>query len=100
LIGLGININIKTFDEWLPIHLAIKQENLAMVSLLVTHPRLNINLCTVHGLALNMAIELPNAKIVEKLLTRDPNLAEKDHLDRTASDVLKQYPNSRISVLL
>jgi ankyrin repeat protein len=100
LIEIGVDVNIKTFDEWLPIHLAIKQQNLPMIDLLAGQPRLNVNLCTVHGLAINMAIEAHNVRIVERLLAKDANLAIRDHLGRTAYDALRLNPDFLIKKLL
>jgi ankyrin repeat protein len=35
LIKLGVDLNIRTFDDWLPIHFAVKEENVNMVDLLL-----------------------------------------------------------------
>jgi ankyrin repeat protein len=56
LIKMGVELNTQTFDGWLAIHFAVKQENVVMVELLVEQASVNINICTIHGLALNMAV--------------------------------------------
>jgi hypothetical protein len=65
-----------------------------MIELLVAQPALNINLCTSHGLALNTAIKMHNAEIVEKLLVREVNFSVRDHVGRTVKDVLNFNPDS------
>lgn len=75
-------------DEWLPIQLAIRQQNYAAIDLLVAQPMLNINICTAHGLAINMAVQTGDAAVIEKILMKDVNFSAKDHLGRTVYDVL------------
>jgi ankyrin repeat protein len=100
LISIGVNINLKTFDEWLPIQIAINQKNMPMIELLVSQPSLNINICTTRGLPLNMAVKAQNAEIVEKLLTKEVNFSIKDHVGRTALDIVDSNPNKRLKDML
>ena len=86
----GVDVNIKTSDEWIPIQLAIRQENMKALELLVQQPLVNINICTAHGLALIMAVQTRNVNFVEILLQKDIIFSAKDHLGRTVHDVLSK----------
>jgi len=89
-------VNIKTCDEWLPIQLAVRQENMTLIDLLVAQPNLNVNICTAHGLVLNMAAQSLNVSILTKLLMKDINFSARDHLGRTVYDVLGPNPDKEI----
>lgn len=64
-----------------------------MIDLLLAQPLLNINICTAHGLVLNMAAQSLNMTIVNKLLLNDVNFTARDHLGRTVFDVLGPNPD-------
>lgn len=64
LIEIGVDVNIKSFDEWLSIQLAVEKKNMRIIEILVAQPNLNINICTSHGLVLNMAAQLHNIPII------------------------------------
>lgn len=93
MIEIGVDINTKTSDEWLPIQLAVRQEDMKMIDLLIAQPTLNVNICTAHGLVLNMAAQSLNRGIVEKLFMKDINFSARDHLGRSVYDVLGSNPD-------
>jgi 26S proteasome non-ATPase regulatory subunit 10 len=93
LISIGADINIKSFDDWLPIQIAIDNNNMAMIDILIAQPNLNINICTARGLPLHMAVKSGNVSIVKKLLMRDVKFTAKDQLGQTVYDILELYPN-------
>jgi ankyrin repeat protein len=78
LISIGVDLNVKSFDEWLPIQLAIERKKMDMINLLIEDPSLNINLGTVRGLPLNIAVKSGNIAIVKKLLAKEINFSAKD----------------------
>lgn len=71
-----------------------------MIDLLVAQPSLNINICTAHGLVMNMAIQSSNMKIISKLLMKDVNFSARDHLGRTVYDVLGPSPDKDLQEVL
>lgn len=71
-----------------------------MIDLLVAQPSLNINICTAHGLVLNMAVQSLNMKIISKLLMKDVNFSARDHLGRTVYDVLGPTPDKSLYEIL
>lgn len=100
LIEIGVDVNNKSSDEWLPIQLAVREENYALIDLLVAQPALNINICTGHGLVLNMAVQSMNKQVISKLLMKDVNFSARDHLGRTVYDVLGPNPDRDLAEML
>lgn len=77
----------------MPIQLAIDSKNVSMINLLIDQPSLNVNICTAHGLPLNMAVKTQNVAIVKKILTKDVNFSAKDQNGCTVYDIIGPHPN-------
>ncbi len=64
-----------------------------MIELLTAQPNLNVNICTAHGLVINMAVQSMNKEILKRLFEKDVNFSAKDHLGRTLYDALGPNPD-------
>ncbi|XP_053209790.1 rabankyrin-5-like [Panonychus citri] len=78
LLEFGANVNIQDADGKTPLHIAIFNQHSTIISLLLCHPSLNLNLrdktgCTPFATAMN----IKNNKAAQEILNRDPNSAEK-----------------------
>lgn len=67
---------------------------------MTAQPLLNVNICTSHGLVLNIAVQLGNINIIKLLLMKEVNFNSRDHLGRTVYDMLGTRPNKEIFDLL
>jgi hypothetical protein len=65
-----------------------------VIELLTVQPLLNVNICTSHGLVMNMAVHSGDIKIVSKLLIKDINFSARDHLGRNVYDMLGTNPHT------
>jgi tRNA A-37 threonylcarbamoyl transferase component Bud32 len=82
LLNLQANCNIVTDDQWTPLQLAAYEGHVDCVSLLASHPSIQINKMTAErGTALHIAVIKNNPDIVEVLLNHNaaPYLEDQFH---------------------
>ncbi|XP_015790666.1 rabankyrin-5-like [Tetranychus urticae] len=78
LLEFGASVNIQDADGKTPLHIAIFNQHSTIISLLLCHPSLNLNLRDRNGCTpFATAMSIKNNKAAQEILNRDPNSAEK-----------------------
>lgn len=90
LLGNNVDINMRTMDDWTPLQIAINQEHLDLLKMIIAEPTLDPNLSTSHGLPIIMAVHTNNIEIVLCLSDLDLDMSLKDSKGMSVFDFVDE----------